>query len=182
MKTVKRALTRARTPLAEGELDDWSTLAARATFLINSRPCDPRYWTDLSRNPICVNDLLYPLSQGCLLESPPAEQVGRAEEACRRFWSAWQLQVPPELLPRQKWLVKPKEWRVGDIVLVRRLQAGGVQVPRGIWPKGRIIRLEPSTDGVIRKMVVVLPNQREIQVVPHHLVLVHRDPEMDESL
>ena len=66
------------------------------------------------------------------------------------------------------------------MVLIRRLQTGAVRLPRGSWPLGRIVACHPGTDGVVRRITVMRPDRKKMEVVPHHLVLVFR-PEEDAT-
>ena len=85
--------------------------------------------------------------------------------------------MPPELLVRQRWEVAPQEWKVDDVVLVRRLQTGAVQLPRGSWPLARVVECHMGPDAVVRRLTVVRPDGKKMEVVSHHLVLVYRPGE-----
>lgn len=185
VKTVKRAL---RIAISQAQLEsseDWETLACKIVHLINGRPCDPGYWVDLHQEPISANDILYPYGgQHPYTDDPLGYRIA-ADEAVQSFWQAWQAQAPPNLLPRTKWDVKPREWRVNDLVLIRKLQTGAIQLPRGSWPKGLITKCHKSkSDGVVRRVTVKLASGRSSVVVPHHLILIFRENEghvSDES-
>ena len=79
VKSVKRGLRVGATVLAGRGREDWETLACKAAFLINSRPCDPRYWSDLGQTPITANSILYPYGQVSPIKQDPYAYAEAAE-------------------------------------------------------------------------------------------------------
>lgn len=65
------------------------------------------------------------------------------------FWNRWLQEYVPNLIERRKWLRPRRNLAVGDIVLVVI-----PNVSRGTWPLGRIVRVFPGADGVIRSAEV----------------------------
>ena len=55
----------------------------------------------------------------------------------------------PYLTERRKWLVKRLNLEIGDIVIISDPRS-----PRGHWPMGRIIKVHPDAEGVVRSAIV----------------------------
>ena len=53
------------------------------------------------------------------------------------------------LQERQKWLHKRQNFKQGDLVLLI-----DNNTPRGIWPKGIISEVFPSSDGCVRQVLI----------------------------
>ncbi|XP_045030397.1 uncharacterized protein LOC123472599 [Daphnia magna] len=65
------------------------------------------------------------------------------------FWRRWLHEYLPTLTDRRKWLFDKKNLAVDDTVLVVAPNS-----PRGHWPIGRVTRVIPSPDGVVRSVYV----------------------------
>ncbi|XP_063391167.1 uncharacterized protein LOC134676697 [Cydia fagiglandana] len=61
------------------------------------------------------------------------------------FWRRWQDEYLSRLQQRPKWLKKEKEFKIGDIVLIKT-----DNLPPGKWSLGRIIDKHPAEDGFTR--------------------------------
>jgi hypothetical protein len=65
------------------------------------------------------------------------------------FWKIWLRDYFPSLLIRPKWHAQKRNMRVGDVVLMRDLNA-----VRGCWQMGQVTNVEPSADEMIRHVDV----------------------------
>ena len=65
------------------------------------------------------------------------------------FWKRWLKQYLPELQRRQKWLHKQPNVSVGDLVLII-----DENVPRNLWPLGRVTEVCPGRDSQVRSVKV----------------------------
>lgn len=63
------------------------------------------------------------------------------------FWKYWHEKYLNQLQQRQKWAVRHRNLRVGDMVLIKSEIA-----PPTIWPRGRIIEIHPGTNGLVRNV------------------------------
>lgn len=61
------------------------------------------------------------------------------------FWGHFTRKYLPGLQPRQKWRTPTPDLAVGTVVMVL-----DPQLPRALWPVGRITRITPSDDGKVR--------------------------------
>ncbi|XP_041632479.1 uncharacterized protein [Drosophila kikkawai] len=62
-----------------------------------------------------------------------------------KFWSRWVKEFTPDLTRRSKWFTKRPPIAIGDIVIVV-----DDQLPRNMWPKGRITDVVTAKDGQVR--------------------------------
>ena len=175
VKGVKRALKAGMATMRQQDEDAWETLISKVNFMINSRPLDKSYWTDLQQAPISANDILFPYLRRRLVPDCPDSAREEVESAVDSFWAEWRNQVPPELLSREKWFKSPQEWKKGDLVLIKRLQKGGLQSPRGMWPKGVVTETLPSKDGVTRKVTLRLASGKTTTAATPYLALLWRE-------
>lgn len=65
------------------------------------------------------------------------------------FWARWVKEYLPLLQERQKWLKQKRNFKVGDLVIMK-----DVNVPRGHWPKALVQETFPDCDGVVRQVLV----------------------------
>uniref|UniRef100_A0AAG5DR31 Integrase catalytic domain-containing protein n=1 Tax=Anopheles atroparvus TaxID=41427 RepID=A0AAG5DR31_ANOAO len=65
------------------------------------------------------------------------------------FWKRWITAYLPTLTKRSKWHQTSTSLKEGDLVVIV-----DESLPRGCWPKGRILQAIPSKDGQIRKVHV----------------------------
>jgi hypothetical protein len=130
------------------------TSLAYAENMLNNRPLgvvssDPR-----SPEPLTPNHFLLTRANPNL---PPdvfhrteisSKKKWRSTEALMdQFWERWQAEWIPSLLLRQKWTENQRNLRVGDIVMLIAPAS-----PRGTWPIGRVFKVNPSADGVVRSV------------------------------
>jgi hypothetical protein len=78
-------------------------------------------------------------------------------EFCQRiidlFWKRWSVEVLPHLVPRKQWNRKNRNVRVDDWVIIADPNA-----VRGNWKNGRVTRVFPGDDGLIRNVEVKTAN------------------------
>lgn len=73
----------------------------------------------------------------------------RAQQIVDHFWRRWLREYVPALIERKKWTEKGRGLLVGDLVLVVDKKSA-----RGTWPVGRITKVMPGKDGIVRTAVV----------------------------
>ena len=127
-------------------------------WLVNSRPL-----TEVSSD---VDDLeaLTPnhfiIGRGTL-NLPPGVFIDKEMSSHKRWreaqvvpthiWNRWLREYLPRLVTRKKWLQPTANYnvKIGDLVLV-----SDYAVPRGYWPLGRIVKVFPGHDNVVRSAEV----------------------------
>ena len=75
---------------------------------------------------------------------------------------------------RQKWADSKRNFRVGDVVLLK--EEG---VVRGQWPMGRVLEVYPSEDGLVRSISVKTGKSTYKRPI-HKVVLLMATEQEDE--
>lgn len=133
-----------------------NTLIIEIEAVLNSRPLTP-----ISTDP---NDLLV-LTPGhfligeslmCLRDRDfrniPSNRLSRwqhIQQLKQHFWNRWHKEYLNELTNRNKWNKGGHSIREGTIVILRE-----DNVPSMHWPLGRVIKVHPGADGVIRTATI----------------------------
>ncbi|XP_066928731.1 uncharacterized protein [Clytia hemisphaerica] len=137
------------------------TLLCEAECIINSRPLSVENIGDpLSLKPITPMMLLTGKSRIVL---PPPGAFGDAAAYSRRqwkrvqhvvneFWSRWRKEYLTNLQERTRWLSKRRNFRIGDIVMVK------MDAKRNQWPIGRVTKANVDERGHCRKVTIKLIN------------------------
>lgn len=73
----------------------------------------------------------------------------RAEEYSNRIWRRWRQEYLPSLRRRTSFHDEHPNIEVGDIVIIC-----DDDLPRNLWPKGKVMAVYPSSDGRIRRVSV----------------------------
>ena len=158
IRSIRKIL---RNLLATQSLNDEGclTLMAEMEAIISSRPLVPVSFTDTSQEPLTPNHLL-------LLQGNPNLPPGLfSSEDCysrrrwaqiqflaNQFWRRWMDEFVPNLLQRQKWFQKRKNFCVNDVVLlVEDTQQ------RSKWVLGRILETYPDKREFVRTVLVKTP-------------------------
>jgi len=131
-----------------------ATFMCEVESLVNSRPLtklsdDP---DDLS--PLTPNHLLL-LRESCTLppgvpsQNPYRYRWRYIQHLATEFWARFIHEYLPILNHRSKWVEMKRQFRVGDLVLVK--QSG---LPRGLWPLAIVEEVITSHDGAVRAAIV----------------------------
>ena len=97
-------------------------------FLIGRNANDRSYLGEINKQDICSR-----------------KRWRQVQLVTQHFWNRWLREYLPTLTKRVKWQKGDIPVKVGDLVLLRD---DGVK--RGLWPLGRIERIHPGQDGIIR--------------------------------
>ncbi|XP_041974007.1 uncharacterized protein LOC121729533 [Aricia agestis] len=159
VRSVKESL---RVTLHEQHPSDETlyTLLVEAENIINSRPLtyvsvDPEEPEALTPNHIL-------LGSGCHVPAPgrfeeektSARQLWkRAQHLADVFWRRWVREYLPLLQHRREPHTRGSDPAVGDVVIIC-----DSNLPRNIWPRGKIKRTYPGKDGVVRVVDVETAN------------------------
>lgn len=132
--------------------EEFTTLLTQIEAILNSRPLCP-----MSADPSDLSVLTpgHFLIQRPLTDPPIADltfNIGNRlkrwqllEHARDAFWKRWQVEYLHNLQQRSKWLGPATTISPGTMVLIKSSQA-----PALSWPLGRISRVFPGPDGVVR--------------------------------
>lgn len=135
-----------------------ATVMAEAAAICNSRPITVDTLNDpASLLPLNPNNLLTLKSK--LILPPPGvfqrEDIysrkywRRVQYILEIFWSRWRKEYLSNLQIRNKWLNKPRNLMVGDIVIIK-----DDNLPRNCWRLGKITDVKISTDGHVRSVFI----------------------------
>ena len=81
------------------------------------------------------------------------KQRRRGQLLSSHFWTRWQREYLPLLQERKKWILKRRNLAVNDLVLLVTENA-----PRGHWLLGRVTKVFPAQDGLVRTAEVRTKN------------------------
>ena len=131
------------------------TLFCEVEAIVNNRPITVVSCDSADPEPLTPNHLLL-LRTGVQL---PLGIFDIAETYRKRwkhvqhladvFWKRWIVEYLPSLQLRQKWIKPSRNFAVDDIVLIR-----DENTFRGNWPLGRICKVFPGKDGLVRSVEV----------------------------
>lgn len=128
------------------------TLLAEAEAIVNSRPLthvstDPDDPTTLTPFHFLIGASSNQRLPSELDDSDLSRRVNWrvALRLADHFWSRWVREVLPTMQPRHQSRTQKEELLIDDVVLI----VDG-NLPRGSWPRGRVVHLYPGKDGVTR--------------------------------
>uniref|UniRef100_A0A2S2NBR8 Integrase catalytic domain-containing protein n=1 Tax=Schizaphis graminum TaxID=13262 RepID=A0A2S2NBR8_SCHGA len=149
-------------------LEEFTTYLARVESVLNSRPLTP-----LSTDPSdleCLTPGHFLIGQPlCAIPTRdvidvPLNRLSRwklLHQCSQTFWRRWSSEYLNLLQIRNKWSVdSPRELCVNDMVVVKDNLAPPLQ-----WKLGRVVKLMPGTDGVVRVARVNTPGGELVRPV-----------------
>lgn len=133
--------------------EDFSTLLVRIEGILNSRPLcplteDPDDLSALTPAHFLIGRTLTALPENPLTEVPEnrLRQWQRVKAMTQHYWTRWNKEYLAELQTRVKWKTKACDLiKVGALVLIKNEHVSSMQ-----WQLGRIVRVHPGKDNIIR--------------------------------
>ena len=147
----------------------FATLMAEIAAIINSRPLLPGSDTPELPLNLSPNMLLTMKSSQVTAPEGPFDpkdlmrsQWRRVQHLSNLFWDRWRKDYLPLLQIRAKWQQPRRDLAEGDVVIVK------CDSRRNDWPLGKVVGVEASGDGHIRKASVemVAADQRSLYLRP----------------
>ena len=126
--------------------------------LVNSRPLGATQLNDSRLDPLTPNHLIM-MKSNCTTPAPGsfAKEDVFARKRWRQvqfmtgvFWSRWRSEYLLNLQHRQKWTMKQRSMKIGDIVVIR-----DDNVYRGEWKLGKVVEVLGSKDHTRRVKILV---------------------------
>jgi len=179
IKSVRQALNATCKNQTYSE-EQWRTILAEITYLVNGRPLYPSSDDIWERPPITPNDILI----GVHSHSPqpeaedrvnPRDLVRSTQHKVDEFWRCWIKYFAPNLLPRNKWYRTIENVQVGDLVL--ELDPNH---KRSQWKMALIVSTYPGKDGLVRK-VRIKTSTGEYDRPIHKLCLIATHQELNSN-
>ena len=99
--------------------EEWVTVLAEVTYVINSRPLIPGEFTCITGN-----SLLHPYGQPQVCQLVPIERFSPRDllkviqNQVDIFWNTWTKHMPPRLNYRNKWVHTRDNLKPGDFVII----------------------------------------------------------------
>ena len=152
------------------------TFLCEAESTINNRPLTVETLSDpLSEPPLSPSMLLTGKTR---LVLPPPGEFKREDLYCRtkwrrtqhlaqEFWSRWSKEYLQQLQARIKWTRPKRNFKVGDVVLLK-----GNQSPRNRWPLGKVVATHPDDQDRVRSATVLTGNGSKLERPVNELVLL----------
>lgn len=146
-------------------LSELNTLLCQIEACLNSRPITP-----MSSDPSDAEALTpaHFLIGGAISLPPEPELASDNPGYLRRwkyvqllmqtFWRRWHLEYLPQLQVRGKWVTRTKHLQIDDIVIIK-----DEGMPPARWKLGRVTKVHPGSDGVIRVVTVRTASGSEIK-------------------
>ncbi|XP_076477263.1 uncharacterized protein LOC143303109 [Bombus vancouverensis nearcticus] len=136
--------------------EHFNTLVIEIEAILNSRPLtpissDPKDPPVLSPGHFLIGDTLTSLRERDFRTVPSGRLSSwqRIHQIKQHFWSRWYREYLNELTRRNRWDKGKHNIREGTVVILRE-----DNVPSMQWPLGRVIKVHPGADGIIRTATV----------------------------
>ena len=149
VKSVKLSLNKLLNNQVYNE-EEYRTIFAEVTSIVNSRPLWPASEGDIFQPPITCNDLLKP--RGLPRDPPemnvsenPKKRYEHIQRVVNDWWKIWLLNFTPNLQCRSKWSKERRNVAVGDIVLII-----DPTVRRSQWQMAIVEKVYQGDDGRVR--------------------------------
>jgi len=133
-----------------------STAMSEVMGLLNSRPLTHIPVDPMDPEPLTPSHflLLRPNPSLAPTVTSPTDLADRktwkiSQALADHFWKRWMQEYLPYLTERRKWMEKRPNLEVGDMVIISDPKS-----PRGHWPMGRITKVHPDAEGVVRSAII----------------------------
>lgn len=140
--------------------EEFTTVVAQIEACLNSRPLYPQTEDPNDDQVLTPGHLLFAYEQSSLPEPCPTEIPTRAvnryqllQRLHADFWRKWSQEYLTRLMHRSKWTKPEKNLRPDQIVLIKE-----DNLPPTKWLYGRIMKVYPGKDGLIRVAEVKCKN------------------------
>ena len=145
------------------------TLLLEAEAIVNSRPLTVENVNDPDSAPLSPSQLL--TMKAKIVLPPPGvfqkedlysrKRWRRVQHLSNEFWQRWRKEFLTALQGRQKWNTVKRNFKVGDIVLLR-----DDAVIRNHWPRGVVVEACPDSEGLVRTVKIRVANDKSPTVRP----------------
>lgn len=135
-----------------------ATIPTRIEAVINSRPLttvsdDIRDLTPITPAHLAIGRSLFSLpdfvDELSANKSTTRQRYLYQQKLINHFWQRWRGEYLHQLSVRKKWVNEQPALKIGDVMLISE-----DKVSRGKWAMGRVERLFPGKDGLIRTVKI----------------------------
>lgn len=137
--------------------EEFSTVLIRIEAVLNSRPIsaisdNPNDFTALTPGHFLIGSALLARPQPPTTENP-VKRHQLMEKLVQHFWQRFRRDVLSTMQIRTKWNDKQPNIKENDLVVIK-----DDRFPVNQWPLGRIVKLHPGDDGLIRVATIKTQN------------------------
>ena len=138
-----------------------ATVLSRIEAVINSSPLttvsdDVRDLTPMTPAHLALEGALYSLpDEVSTHEGTTRQRYLYQQKHLTHFWQRWRGQYLHQLSVRYKWVCEQLAIKIEDVLLISE-----DNVTRGKWPMGRVERLVPGKDGLVRTVTLKIQKGR----------------------
>lgn len=136
--------------------ENFNTLIIEIESILNSRPLtpissDPNDLLVLTPGHFLIGEALTSLREREFSDTPQNRLSSwqHIQKIKQHFWTRWHREYLNELTSRNKWTKGNHQIKEGTVVLLRE-----DNVPSMQWPLGRVIKVHPGSDGIIRTATI----------------------------
>ena len=134
--------------------DNLSTFLCECEKILNDRPLSAVSENPNDELPITPNMILLLRGNSCANMFNSSAETHKsyhkqAQYMSELFWKRWMKEYVPLLQSRQKWILKKRNLKVGDLVFMT-----DEGMPKGHWPIARVTTANPDQDGLVRKVLI----------------------------
>ena len=155
IRTVRKVLGGLTSEQVLGE-ESLLTLMCQVENIVNSRPLTQVSSDPNDNEPLTPNHLLLlrhgthlPIGVFCEKDQYVRKRWRQVQYLSDIFWKRWLKEYLVNLQLRSKWHLDQYDLKVNDLVLVMN-----ENLPRNVWPMGRVTEVHKGTDGRVRSVTV----------------------------
>ena len=93
----------------------------------------------------------------------------RVQHIVNEFWSRWRNEYLSSLQSRQKWQSQSENLSLDDVVILKEESK-----PRNEWQRGRVTKLFPDGNNVVRSVEIELSNKSRFTRPVNKLILLQK--------
>lgn len=159
------------------------TFLTKVEAILNSRPLyalndDPNDTQALTPGHFLIGESFVsppPIAARAKTSNPIKYIRNEQQKLLNHFWRIWSNEYMATLMQRKKWIKEKEPLKIGQLVVI----GDNDKIPVSHWELGRITKIIPSKDGIIRAVKVRTPNSEFIRPV-QKLCVLPNDPAINQ--
>ena len=89
----------------------------------------------------------------CKKTKSTIDKNGNSTSIANMYWNRWLKEYIPTLTPRLKWTRQTRNFKIGDLVIIK-----SKYIPQNHWPLGQVIETFVASDDIICSIKVKTPS------------------------
>ena len=185
-RLIRSTRTALKAILGESLADEevLTTVLTEVESILNSRPLctvsdDPTDCEPLTPNHLLLQRPVQALPPGSFVKEDihSRKKWRQTQILANHSWKRWLKEYVPALQERQKWLRPRRNAEIGDLVLIVE-----ENLPRGQWHLGRIVKVIPGRDGLVRTVEVKTKSSTLVRPIYRNFACLRRQITSKETL